>query len=86
VGRLSQWLNKLYLKYQSPALADLREILVRTHPFRREMELEADLFATQACGLETASQVLPRLHDGETARQQLARLKERLNSLQSPLF
>ena len=86
VARLSQWLNRLFVKYQSNALGDLRELLVRSHPFRRELELEADLFATQACGLDTAAKLLPLLYGADMARQQQGRLAERLDSLQSPLF
>ena len=80
LARLSQWLNQLYQKYQSTALYDLREMLVRSLPFRRELDLEANLFATLACGQDTAKTMLPLIY-GETAAANVSKLEERLQHM-----
>lgn len=79
LARLSQWLNQLYQKYQSTALYDLREMLVRSGPFRRELDLEANLFATLACGEEVAKTMLPLSY--ADASSHMLKLEERLGQM-----
>ena len=75
---LSVWLNNLCQKYQSAALYDLRELQLGSSPFRRELELEANLFATRACGEETARSTLPLLYPEDFAVAQWNRVAVRL--------
>ena len=81
LARLSQWLNQLYQKYRSPALGNLRELLVRGQPFRRELELEANLFATLACGLEVANTAVTLAYNEEFAKTQNLKLAERVDQI-----
>lgn len=61
LARLSHWLTQLCSKYRSSALSDLRELLLKSQPFKLEFEVAQTRFALCSESSEAIRSLIPKL-------------------------